>query len=209
MVLLNISGKVRGVDEFLVPTLIILAITLSVFIMAHPKTGTNIRCCLGPSFSGLDMVAFVTTLKRVFCSVSLTVNVVMACNSCFGGSRDVIGSAHRVRVFSATITFLTNLVVIPSIFICSNKSRTTLNRNPDLVFSALPGIFTNVRVNGFVNTTFFLLILFTTLADSISIVRTVITNVASGCGVREGETALLICTCALLLNVYYTFNFDV
>lgn len=209
IVLLNMGGKVRGVDGILVPLLMILSIVVTMFIIAHPKTKTKVICCLGPSLSGVDTGTFLTTLKRLFCSVSLTVNVVVACNSCVGGGRSVRDDIQGVRVFSAKVTFLTKLVVMPTIFIFSNKSRTSLGTKPALVFVALPGIFSDVTKKRLVKAMFFILMLFTTLASSVSLVRAIISVFISGAGGDHGFVAIYMAICAILVTVPSSLKFKV
>lgn len=112
-----------------------------------------------------------TTVKRVFCSLSVTVKVLCACNSCIHGSVSVRESAARIRIFSANVTVLTNLVVVPTMFSFSNKGPRALRTKPSLVFVALPGMFTDVKFNATAKVMFFVLMLLTTLADTISLVR--------------------------------------
>lgn len=115
------------------------------------------------------------------------------------------GSIGRVRVFSATITLLTNLVMIPTI--CMFDNRRNLNTdNPKLVFVALPGMFGRVPTNKVVKFLFFILMFFTTVADSVSMVRTVISSLVSGFGLAQVGSYLVIVIVYLVVNVPSSLN---
>lgn len=171
IVLTKIRGKMRHISGVVVPVLIILTVVMTVCSIAEPKTVRNIGCFLVPGPGRFSTVAIITTVKRVFCSLSVTVKVLCACNSCVNGSISLRGSAARIRVFSATVTVLTKLVVVPTMFTFSNNGPSSLRTKPSLVFVALPGIFTDVKMKEMTKVLFFMLMLLTTTADTVSLLR--------------------------------------
>lgn len=110
---------------------------LTVYSVSLPKTKTNVRFLLGPSFDGISNGIFLKTVNRTFFSLDLKVKYLYACTSCFHGSAGLPGATLGITTVSAVMTVLTKFVVFPTTF-SMNVGPST---NPDLLFVALPGIF--------------------------------------------------------------------
>lgn len=127
-----------------VDTLLVVVIALTIRSMVVRNTKRKVHFCLVPSFRGVGRTKIngmmFTTLDRSFFALSVNVNTVLVFKDCLSGSEDLAKRTMDVAMLSAFITLATKFVVVPTYFSCKVRPST----NPDLVFVALPGVFTGV-----------------------------------------------------------------
>lgn len=183
----NIAGNVRKATGVLVPLLnLVLFVVINCGIVGNNFNRT-ITCLFAPSLDGLATSIVLTTLNRTFFALSVNVNVVITCNSCLNHRMGLLGATQAIIVLSAIVTLTTNLTVFPVVF-DRNLSPTS---NPNLVFIDLPVTFNDVNTNAVLKALFFLLVAFTTVASSISLLRPAIRFLRRQASVGHVVTAII------------------
>lgn len=206
----KMRGKVRGSSGVVVPALFVVVIVLIIYSIALPKTNTNVRFLLGPSFDGISKGMFLDTVNRTFFSLDLKVKYLYACTSCFDGRAGLAGATFDMKVVSAFITVLTKFVVFPTTFSMNVRP----SSNPDLVFVALPGMFRRTFNKMPVLTCVFsivfcTLLTVTTLASAVSLRRMMATCLRRRFGLSHKGTTELIAKKYVFLKVFYSLSLKI
>ncbi len=180
-VILN-SGVQNGIERLakvLMPTLFVMLIALTAFVLTLPNAMSGVKFFLIPEFSKIDISVINLALSQAFFSLSLGMGILITYGSYVSRKNSVAGGAKMVALVDTSVAFFAGLLILPAIFAFTPEilSDDDSSSSISLVFVFLPKIFLALEgLVGFVTaslvaSTFFLLVFFAAITSQVSILQ--------------------------------------
>ena len=180
-IILN-SGVQNGIERLakvLMPSLFIMLIALTIFVLTLPNAFLGVKYYLVPDFSKINVSVINIALSQAFFSLSLGMGILITYGSYIRKTESVSGGAKMVALVDTSVAFFAGLLILPAIFAFNPNIDTAelSTSSVSLVFTFLPKIFLSLQsVIGFIGasifaSTFFLLVFFAALTSQVSILQ--------------------------------------
>jgi len=216
-IILN-SGVQNGIERLakaLMPTLFIMLIVLTVFVLTLPNALVGIKYYLVPDLSKISPEVISNALGQAFFSLSLGMGILITYGSYVSRKESIAGGAKMVALVDTAVAFFAGLLILPAIFVFNPATDTAelSSSSVSLVFTFLPKIFLSLQsVVGYVGasafaTTFFLLVFFAALTSQVSILQVPLSAFQDELKFSRVKSVLCLGACAILLVVACTVSF--
>ncbi len=180
-IILN-SGVQQGIERLakvLMPSLFVMLIVLTVFVLTLPNALVGIKYYLIPDFSKISLQTVNLALSQAFFSLSLGMGILITYGSYVSSKESVSGGAKMVAAVDTSVAFFAGLLILPAIFVFNPQTDTAelSSSSVALVFTFLPKIFLSLQsVVGYIGASlfasaFFLLVFFAALTSQVSILQ--------------------------------------
>jgi NSS family neurotransmitter:Na+ symporter len=161
------------------PTLAVMLISLTLFVLTLDNAFAGIRYYLVPDFSRVDLSVINGALSQAFFSLSLGMGILITYGSYFNSDDNIPQSTRMVAVADTSIAFFAGLLILPAIFAFDSNTNTDdlSTSSVGLIFSFLPQIFLSMQAAvGYVGASivaliFFSLVFFAALTSLVSIIE--------------------------------------
>ncbi len=211
VVLLGVEKGIEKASKILMPLLLIIIIGITVFslTLSHTDESGTTRTAwdglliyLIPNFEGLTFSKFLSILLdavgQLFYSLSVAMGIMIAYGSYAKKDGNLLSSINQIELFDTGITFLTSIIIIPTVFVFQGTEGLTKS-GPSLMFVSLPQVFEQMGIWGhIIGALFFVLVFFAAITSSISLMEAVTSSIIDRFKVRR-VTATLICYVVSLL----------
>lgn len=166
----GIQKGIEAANKVLMPSLYLILVGLIVYSLTLPKAMDGVAFYLIPNFDNITMGTISAALKQAFFSLSLGMGALITYGSYLGKEQKISGSAAIISVADSSVAFLAGLMVFPLVF---SQGIDPTTRGPELVFVALPKVFTDMGpiVGRLVGGSFFLLLCFAALTSTVSLLE--------------------------------------
>jgi NSS family neurotransmitter:Na+ symporter len=163
----------------LMPTLAVMLVLLTVFVLTLDGASAGIAYYLIPDFSKINLSVVNGALSQAFFSLSLGMGILITYGSYFSREDNIAKSTGMVAIADTSIAFFAGLLILPAIFAFDPNTNTDdlSTSSIGLIFSFLPKIFLSMQVAvGYQGATlvamiFFTLVFFAALTSLVSIVE--------------------------------------
>ena len=177
-----LGGVKRGIERLarvLMPTLAVMLVALTLFVLTLDNAVAGIRYYLVPDFSRMDLSVINGALSQAFFSLSLGMGILITYGSYFSQKDSISQSTRMVAVADTSIAFFAGLLILPAIFAFDPNTNTDdlSTSSVGLIFSFLPQIFLSMQsAVGYygasvVAISFFSLVFFAALTSLVSIIE--------------------------------------
>ncbi|MED6332877.1 MAG: sodium-dependent transporter [Pseudomonadota bacterium] len=177
-----LGGVKHGIERLariLMPTLALMLVLLTAFVLTLENASAGISYYLIPDFSKVNLSVINGALSQAFFSLSLGMGILITYGSYFSKQDSIPQSARMVAVADTSIAFFAGLLILPAIFAFDPNTNTDdlSTSSIGLIFSFLPKIFLSMQAAvGYVGASivaavFFTLVFFAALTSLVSIIE--------------------------------------
>jgi NSS family neurotransmitter:Na+ symporter len=200
------SGLERA-NLVLMPVMFLILIGLAVWATTLPDGGAGYAYYLRPDLSKLFSRDILTAAAgQSFFSLSLGMGALMTYASYLRSKENLAREATIVALSDFGVAFTAGLIVFPVIFsfgLLDQMGESTVGA----LFISLPRGFEQLgRTGDFIDTAFFVMLLFAALTSAISLLEVVVTAIVDGMGWKRRKAALLAGAGIAILGVPAAFN---
>ena len=175
----GVKGGIERLARVLMPTLAVMLVALTLFVLTLEGASAGIAYYLVPDFTKMSLSTVNGALSQAFFSLSLGMGILITYGSYFSREDSIPGSARTVAVMDTSIAFFAGLLILPAIFAFDPNTNTDdlSTSSVGLIFSFLPKIFLSMQAAvGYLGATivaivFFLLVFFAALTSLVSIIE--------------------------------------
>ena len=175
----GVKGGIERLARILMPTLALMLVALTLFVLTLDNAVAGIRYYLVPDFSRMNLSVINGALSQAFFSLSLGMGILITYGSYFSQQDNICQSTRMVAVADTSIAFFAGLLILPAIFAFDpNTNIEDLSTSSvGLIFSFLPQIFLSMQsAVGYagasvVAISFFSLVFFAALTSLVSIIE--------------------------------------
>ncbi len=175
----GVKGGIERLARVLMPTLAVMLLALTVFVLTLDNASVGIAYYLVPDFSRMDLAVVNGALAQAFFSLSLGMGILLTYGSYFSREDSIPGSTRMVAVADTGIAFFAGLLILPAIFAFDPNTNTDelSTSSVGLIFSFLPKIFLSMEAAvGYFGASaaaviFFTLVFFAALTSLVSIIE--------------------------------------
>ena len=175
----GVKGGIERLARVLMPTLAIMLVLLTLFVLTLDGAMAGIRYYLVPDFSQMNLSVVNGALSQAFFSLSLGMGILITYGSYFSREDNVAQSTRMVAIADTGIAFFAGLLILPAIFAFDPNTNTEdlSTSSVGLIFSFLPQIFLSMQAAvgytgaSIVAIVFFTLVFFAALTSLVSIIE--------------------------------------
>ncbi|MBS24569.1 MAG: sodium-dependent transporter [Gammaproteobacteria bacterium] len=175
----GVKGGIERLARVLMPTLAIMLVLLTLFVLTLDGAVAGIRYYLVPDFSQMDLSVVNGALSQAFFSLSLGMGILITYGSYFSREDNIAQSTRMVAIADTSIAFFAGLLILPAIFAFDPNTNTEdlSTSSVGLIFSFLPQIFLSMQAAvgytgaSIVAIVFFTLVFFAALTSLVSIIE--------------------------------------
>ena len=175
----GVKGGIERLARVLMPTLAVMLVLLTLFVLTLDGAMVGIRYYLVPDFSQMNLSVVNGALSQAFFSLSLGMGILITYGSYFSREDNVAQSTRRVAIADTSIAFFAGLLILPAIFAFDPNTNTEdlSTSSVGLIFSFLPQIFLSMQAAvgytgaSIVAIVFFTLVFFAALTSLVSIIE--------------------------------------
>lgn len=188
------GGVKRGLERanlILMPVLFLILIGLAIWAATLPNGGGGYAYYLRPDLGKLFSADILTAAAgQSFFSLSLGMGALMTYASYLRSKENLGREATTVALSDFSVAFISGLIVFPVIFNFALLDRVGESAVGAL-FIALPAGFEQLgRTGDYVDTAFFVMLLFAALTSAISLLEVVVAALVDGMGMRRRNAAI-------------------
>lgn len=216
-VILN-SGVQNGIERLakvLMPTLFVMLISLTVFVLTLPDALVGVKYYLVPDLSKITPSVVNAALGQAFFSLSLGMGILITYGSYVSKGDSVASGAKTVAAVDTSVAFFAGLLILPAIFSFNPSTDTAelSSSSVSLVFTFLPKIFLSLQgFIGFIGASifaaaFFLAVFFAALTSQVSILQVPLSAFQDELKFSRVKSVLMLGLCAALLVIFCTVSF--
>ena len=180
--LILLGGVKDGIERLarvLMPTLAVMLVLLTIFVLTLDNASAGLRYYLVPDFSKMNLSVVNGALSQAFFSLSLGMGILITYGSYFNREDSIPKSTRMVAIADTSIAFFAGLLILPAIFAFDPNTNTDdlSTSSVGLIFSFVPQIFLSMQVAvGYIGASvvafiFFTLVFFAALTSLVSIVE--------------------------------------
>ena len=175
----GVKGGIERLARVLMPTLAVMLVLLTLFVLTLDGAVEGIKYYLVPDFSKVSLTVVNGALSQAFFSLSLGMGILITYGSYFGREDNIPQSTRMVAIADTSIAFFAGLLILPAIFAFDPNTNTDdlSTSSVGLIFSFLPKIFLSMQMAvgytgaSIVALVFFTLVFFAALTSLVSIVE--------------------------------------
>ena len=175
----GVKGGIERLARILMPTLALMLVSLTLFVLTLDNAIAGIRYYLVPDFTRMNLSVINGALSQAFFSLSLGMGILVTYGSYFNRQDNIPQSTRMVAVADTSIAFFAGLLILPAIFAFDPNTNTDdlSTSSVGLIFSFLPQIFLSMQTAvgyagaSVVAVLFFSLVFFAALTSLVSIIE--------------------------------------
>lgn len=169
------SGVRQGIEHWsrvLMPALLFLLLGLFVYGTTLEGFSQAVRFVLYPDPSRFGPHAVLKALGMAFFTLSLGLGIVLTYGSYMREDDDIPKTAMLISAINVFVSIVASLMIFPIIFTFGFSPE----EGPGLVFKTMPVLFSKLQGGTFLATTFFIVLVFTAVTSSISLLEVMVAN---------------------------------
>lgn len=201
--LVVIAGVEKGIEKaskILMPILLVIIIGISVYIMFIPGTLEGIHYYLVPAFDKFSFKTVCAAMGQMFFSLSLAMGIMVTYGSYIKDDVSLTKSVNQIEIFDTVVALLAGFLVIPIVYAFSGEAGLTAN-GPGLMFVSLPKIFAQMAGGRIMGFAFFMLVLFTAVTSSVSVMEAIVSSLMDRFKLSRGKSCAITIIVSIILGV--------
>ena len=168
IVALGVKKGIEKANLIMMPTLLVMAIAIAVYVALQPGAMEGIAYYLIPDFSQFSADLVLNAMGQMFYSLSLAMGIMITYGSYVHRDECLTSSVTRIDGFDLLVSLIAGFMIVPAAFAVMGGAPTSAG--PSLMFVTLPQVFAGMGnaavILGFI---FFLLVTFAALTSAISL----------------------------------------
>lgn len=190
----GVSGGIEKAAKILMPTLIIMILSLVAYSLTLPNAMTGLKYYLVPDFSELNLKTIGGALRQSFFSLSLGMGALITYGSYLSKKENIVSSAAYITLFDVGIAFIAGLMMFPLVAYNSGGDMTDIQGGAGLIFATLPQVFQSLGpiLGIVVGSFFFLLLSFAALTSTVSLLEVPVSYVVDEYGISRNKAVIIM-----------------
>ena len=195
-------GVEKGIEKaakILMPSLIVIIISLIIYALTLPNSIDGIIFYLVPDFSQINLTVAGNALGQAFFSLSLGMGMLITYGSYINDDTNIISSATLITLTDVGIAFLAGLIVFPFVF----SSGIETQGGPGLIFQVFPQIFQDLGgLTGIIiGSTFFILLSFAAITSTVSLLEVPVSYLVDEYKIERKYSVWIVAFVILLIGI--------
>lgn len=169
------GGIRKGIEywsKILTPALMVILGGLFLYAITLEGFGSAAHFVLYPDFSKLTPRGVLDALGMAFFTLSVGIGIILTYGSYMTHKEDIPETSFIIGLVSVGVSLFAALMIFPIVFTFGFEPES----GPGLVFKTLPVLFEQLPGTLIVSTVFFMLLVFTALTSSISLLEVLVAN---------------------------------
>lgn len=184
VIALGVKGGIEKANLIMMPTLLIVAVLLVVYICLQPGSLDGIIYYFKPDPTALDAELVIAALGQAFFTLSLAMGIMITYGSYVQKKEKLTTSAAQISGTTFLVSILAGMIIVPAAFMSFGGPPTSAG--PSLMFVTLPQVFETMgAASRAVGLLFFVLVLFAALTSSISIVEACVSIICDTLNIKR------------------------
>lgn len=199
----GVSGGIEKAAKILMPSLIVMMVSLIVYSLFLPNAMAGIKFFLLPDFSKLTLPVAFNAMGQAFFSLSLGMGTFITYGSYINKNDNLVGSAALITLADVGIAIIAGLMIFPLIGFISGGTLSGVGRGPELIFVTLPHIFGEIgpQAGPIVGMVFFSLLCFAALTSTVSLLEVPVSYVVDEFKISRKKAAWLMSGIVYLVGI--------
>ena len=195
-----LGGVQKGIEKWtklLMPGLVLILIGLLIYSLFLPGFGQAAEFLFLPDFSKLSWDGLLEAVGHSFFTLSVAVGVMVTFGSYLNKDDNLPKMGFSIALIDTVLALTAGLVIFTAVFSYGIE----VNTGPTLIFQTLPLLFGKMPGGYFIAVTFFLLIAFTALTSTISILEVVVAYCTETFKTKRRITTIMVSLAAFSLGI--------
>lgn len=199
----GISGGIERAAKILMPSLIVMMVSLIVYALFLPDAMAGIKFFLLPDFSKFNLSVVFNAMGQAFFSLSLGMGTFITYGSYINKKDNLVSSAALITLADVGIAIIAGLMIFPLIGFVSQGTLSGVGRGPELIFVTLPYIFGEIGgvTGSIVGMGFFSLLCFAALTSTVSLLEVPVAYVVDEFNMSRKKAAWLMSGIVYLIGI--------
>lgn len=196
----GVSSGIEKASKILMPTLLILIVSLMLYSLTLDGAVEGLKYYLVPDFSKIQLSTVYGALGQAFFSLSLGMGALITYGSYVGKKDNIVTSAVFITLMDVGIAFMAGLMMFAFIFA---QGLGDSEGGAGLIFAVLPGAFETLgpMLGRIVGGTFFILLSFAALTSTVSLLEVPVSYVVDEFEVPRNRAVLFVALFVLALGI--------
>ena len=194
------SGVRKGIEHWskiLMPALFIILIGLFCYSTTLPGFGEAAKFILYPDFSRLTPTGVLNALGLAFFTLSVGLGIILTYGSYMKSDQDITKNTLFVAGTTLFVSLIAALMIFPIVFTFNFPAQ----GGPGLVFKTMPVLFAQLPASLIISTVFFLLLVFSALTSTISLLEMISANLMELRNWGRSKAVLIGASIAFVLGI--------
>ena len=209
ILLLGVRSGIEKANRFLMPALIILAVTVAAYTLSLDGAWEGVKYYLTPDMSKFSFKTVLAATGQMFYSLSLASGIMVTFGSYLRKQDSIESSVKQIEIFDLGVAFLSGLIVISALFAVSGGENSAITAGPGLVFETLPEVFTALPFGDVIGAVFFMLVFFAALSSAISMMEVNVANLIQRFGMKRRNAVLTMAAVLFLLGLPSALGYSI
>lgn len=220
VVFLGVDKGIEKASRYLMPTLIILIIGISIYSltlsftdsMGNTRTALQgLKIYLVPDFTGMTVSRFLRVvldaMGQMFYSMSIAMGILVTYGSYTKKDTNLVTSVNQIEIFDTGVALLAGMIMIPAVFTFQGTDGLTAV-GPSLLFISMPKVFAAMGgIGNFIGTLFFILVIFAALTSSISLMEAIVSMAMDKLLFSRKKSCITILISCLVIGLITCFGY--
>ncbi|MBD0405261.1 sodium-dependent transporter [Flammeovirga sp. EKP202] len=196
----GVSGGIEKASKILMPSLLILILSLMAYSLTQDGAIDGVVYYLVPDFSAITFETAYGAMGQAFFSLSLGMGALITYGSYVGKKDNIVTSTTMILLTDVGIAFIAGLMMFAFVF---SQGLQGQGGGAGLIFTVLPGAFESIGpvlgrvIGGF----FFVLLSFAALTSTVSLLEVPVAYVVDEYEVRRERTVWIVGAGIFLLGI--------
>ena len=201
ILLLGVRSGIEKANRFLMPALIILALTVAAYTLSLDGAWEGVKYYLTPDISKFSFRTVLAATGQMFYSLSLASGIMVTFGAYLRKSESIESSVKQIELFDLGVAFLSGLIVMSAVFAVSGGESSAVTAGPGLIFETLPEVFAALPFGDIIGAVFFILVFFAALSSAISMMEVNVANLIQYFGLKRRNAVLSMAGVLFLLGL--------
>ncbi|MCZ6898883.1 MAG: sodium-dependent transporter [Bacteroidetes bacterium] len=198
----GVAGGIEKAAKILMPTLIIMILSLVIYALTLPHAMKGVEFYLVPDFSVINFEVVYSALGQAFFSLSLGMGALITYGSYVPKDYNIISSAAFITLADVGIAFIAGLMMFPFVAYQTQGVMENFQGGPGLIFETLPGVFETLGGLGIVvGAFFFLLLSFAALTSTVSLLEVPVSYIVDEYKVKRVKAVWLVAIIIFFIGI--------
>ncbi|MFT5954553.1 MAG: NSS family neurotransmitter:Na+ symporter [Cyclobacteriaceae bacterium] len=203
----GVSGGIERLAKVLMPSLIIMILSLVAYSFTLPYAMEGIKFYLVPDISKINIGTMGGALRQAFFSLSLGMGALITYGSYLSRKDNIVTSAAFITLADVGIAFLAGLMMFPFVAFNLDGDMGPVIAGeiggPGLIFATLPGVFETLGpiLGIVVGSFFFLLLSFAALTSTVSLLEVPVSYVVDELKMPRKRAVVAVSTFIFIVGI--------
>ncbi len=205
-------GVTKGIQRFstiILPFLIVVMIGISIYCISLPGGLDGLAHYFIPDFSKLSVSAVLEALGMTFFSLCVASGAMVTYGSYLSKKENIEKSAFSMVLFSAGVTILAGLLIVPAFFSFSGGDTSIIQSGTSLLFIQMPQVFGTMPFGAAIGAVFFICVFFAALTSSIALFEVLTSALIDRFKLSRIKAVGIVFGGALILALVVNFGYSI